>query len=116
MFAEDECLNDSDNVFLIFRVVLLQFFQYACLDQSLLIQALLVTKDLQSYNLLLLMIKDLEYLTERAFADSLLYLESVGNVIVNIADVFSFIVVKAAILGTIGRCQRLPTVLSFKNI
>lgn len=71
-----------------------------------LVQALLVSQDFEGHDLLLLVVPALEDLAEAAFADALLHLETVGDVVMRITDVLTLVVVKAAVLWPIwcGRC------------
>ena len=62
------------------------------------------------------MIKALEHLSEGALANALLYFISVSNVVVDVTDIFSFIVIKAVILRPVGSCEWLATVFTLKNV
>jgi len=53
-------------------------------------------------------------LTKRAFADAFIYFKSVSDVIVDITNVFAFVVVEAAVLWTIRRCKFIS--FSFKEV
>lgn len=56
------------------------------------------------------MVKALEHLTEGPFADLLLYLEAVSDVVPRVADVLLFVIVKAIVLWTARRLQPLTLV------
>ena len=62
------------------------------------------------------MIEALKDLAKGALADALLNLKAIGDVVVHVADVLSFVVVEATILRTIGCGQGLPTVLAFQDV
>lgn len=116
MLAEDERLQDPHNVFLIFRVILLKLLEDSSLDEALFVQALLVAEDLQSDNFLLLMVETFKDLAEGALANSLLNFEAISYVVVHVANVFSFVIVEAAILGAVGRSQRFTTIFPLQYI
>ena len=116
MLAEDERLQDPNDVFLIFRVVLLELLEDASLDQALLVQALLVTEDLQSDDLLLLVVEAFENLTERALSNPLLNFIPVRNMVVYVTDILTIVIVEAAILRAIRSGKSLATVLALKDV
>ena len=116
MLAEDERLQDPHNVFLIFRVILLKLLEDSSLDEALFVQALLVAENLQSDNFLLLMVETFEDLAEGTLANSLLNFEAISYVVVHVANVFSFVIVEAAILGAVRRRQRFTTIFSLQYI
>ena len=116
MLAENKCLDDSHDVFLIFWIVCFQLLQDTSFDQALLIQSLFISEDLQGDNLLFLVIIALENLTERALSNALLDLESVRNMVVNVTYIFSFVVVKAPVFRAIRCCERLSTILSLEDV
>lgn len=115
MLAENQGLNDANNIFLVFRVAELQFFENARLDQSLLIKSLLVSENFQGHGLALLVVIALEHLAERTFSDALLHFEPIANVVVNIADVLSFVIVKTPVLRSVWRGNS-SAIFSFENV
>ena len=62
------------------------------------------------------MIEALKDLAKGALADALLNLKAIGDVVVHVADVLSFVVVEAAVFWTIGCGQRLPAVLALQDV
>ena len=116
MLPKNQRFDDSNNVFLIFRIIGLQLLQDAGFNEPLFIQPLFISEDLQGDNLLLLVIKALEHLSEGALANTLLYFISISNVVVDVTDIFTFIVIKAAVLGPVGSCEWLATVFTLKNV
>ena len=64
MLAKNQRFDDSNNVFLIFRIIGLQLLQDAGFNEPLFIQPLFISEDLQGDNLLLLVIKALKHLSE----------------------------------------------------
>ena len=116
MLAEHERLQDAHDILLVLGVVVFQLLQDAGLDQALLVEALLVAKDLECYHFLLLVVKALEDLTKGTFADAFLHLESVSNVIVHLADVLALLVIEASVLGAVGRGERLGVVFALEDV
>ena len=116
MLAEHKRLQDAHNVLFILRVILLEFLEDASLDKALLVQALLVTEDLQSNDLLLLVVEAFEDLAEGALANSLLDFEAISDVVVHVANVFTFVIVEASIFGAVGRRQWFTTIFSLQYI
>ena len=116
MLAEYKRLQDPHNVFLIFRVILLELLEDASLNEALFVQALLVAKNLQSHNLLLFVVEAFKDLAEGALANSLLDFEAISDMVVYIADIFTFVIVKASILGAVRRRQRFTTIFSLQYI
>ena len=116
MLTEYKRLQDSHNVFLIFRVILLEFLEDTSLDEALFVQALLVTKYLQSHNLLLLVVKTFKDLAEGTLANSFLDFEAICDMVVHIADIFTFVIVEAAIFGAVRRRQWFTTIFSLQYI
>ena len=62
------------------------------------------------------MVVALENLAKGAFANALLHLEAIGDVIVHITDVLTLVIVEATVLGPIRSRQRLATVLTLQNV
>ena len=62
------------------------------------------------------MVEALKDLAKRAFANSFLDLESVCNMVVDVADILPFVVVETPIFGTVWSCQNFPTVLALQNV
>ena len=62
------------------------------------------------------MIEALKDLAKGALANALLNLKAIGDVVVHVADVLSFVVVEAAVFWTIGCGQRLPAVLALQDV
>ena len=116
MLAEYKRLQDPHDVLLIFRVILLELLEDASLDEALLVQALLVAEDLQSHDLLLLVVETFKDLAEGALADSLLHFEAIRDMVVYIANIFAFVIVEAAIFGAVRRCQWFSTIFPLQNI
>ena len=116
MLAEHKCLDNSHDVFLVFWIVCFQLFQDASFDQPLLIQTLFISEDLQSDNLLLLVIIALENLAERALSNALLNFVPVRNMVVHVTYIFSFVVVKASVFWAIRCCERLAAILSLEDV
>ena len=116
MLAEHERLQDAHDVLLVLGVVVFQLLQDAGLDQALLVEALLVAKDLECYHFLLLVVEALEDLTKGTLTDAFLHLESVGNVIVHLADVLALLVIEASVLGAVGRGERLSVVFALEDV
>ena len=116
MLAEHKCLNDSHDVFLVLWIVCFQLFQDASFDQPLLIQTLFISEDLQSDNLLLLVIIALENLAERALSNALLNFVPVRNMVVHVTYIFSFVVVKASVFRAIRCRERLSAILSLEDV
>ena len=66
VLAKNESLDNSDYIFLIFRIVGFQLFQDTGFNQPLFVQPLFISEDLQGDNFLLFVIEAFEYLAEGA--------------------------------------------------
>ena len=116
MLSKDERFNDSNNVLLVFWVTLFQLLKDASLNQSLLVQAFLISQYLQGTHLLLLVVEAFENLTERALSNPLLNFIPVRNMVVYVTDILAFVIVEAAILRAIRSGKSLATVLALKDV
>jgi len=116
VLSKDERFNDSNNVLLVFWVTLFQLLKDASLNQSLLVQAFLISQYLQSTHLLLLVVEAFENLTERALSNPLLNFIPVRNMVVYVTDILALVIVEAAILRTIRSGKSLATVLALKDV
>ena len=116
MLSKDERFNDSNNVLLVFWVTLFQLLKDASLNQSLLVQAFLISQYLQSTHLLLLVVEAFENLTERALSNPLLNFIPVRNMVVYVTDILALVIVEAAILRAIRSGKSLATVLALKDV
>lgn len=102
MLAEDELLVDAHDVLLVISIVFFQLLQNASLDESLFEKTFLIPKNLECDRLFIFMIVALENLPKRPLADLLLDLEPVRDVVVDLADVLIFVIVKPVIFGAGG--------------
>ena len=116
MLSKDERFNDSNNVLLVFWVTLFQLLKDASLNQSLLVQAFLISQYLQGTHLLLLVVEAFENLTERALSNPLLNFIPVRNMVVYVTDILALVIVEAAILRAIRSGKSLATVLALKDV
>ena len=113
MLAEHELFFDSDNVFLVFRVVIPQLVQYFGLNQSLFVQPFLIAQDFQSHEFLVLVVEAFEHLAKAAFSKSICNLKSIANMLAFFSNVFVLIVVEAVIVHAVGGGRWTFLLLSF---
>ena len=106
MLAEDELLLYADYVLFVLRVVVAQLLQNLGLDQTLLVQPLLVSEDLECNVLLVLVIKTFENLAEAALTEPVDDLEAVADVLTLLRDVLVLVVVEAVVVDSVGRRRR----------
>ena len=103
MLSEDKRFNNPHNVLLIFGVAVLEFLEDSSLNETLFIESLLIPKNLESHNVLGLVVKALEHLAKGSLTNALLHLKSVSDMVMHITDVLSFVIVKSPILWSIRR-------------
>ena len=116
MFSEDECLNDAHNVLFVFRIIGLQLLEHASLDEALLVETLLVAKNFERDYFLFLVIEALEYLTKRTFSDAFLHFVTIGDMVVNLADILALVVIEASILGAVWRRESFRVILTLEDV
>jgi hypothetical protein len=99
MLPKHELFFNSNDVFLIFWVTFAQLLYNLSFNQALLVKSLLVSENLKSHDLLLLVVLALKNLTERSFAESLNNFISVSNVMAFRSNVLIFVIVKAVVIN-----------------
>lgn len=116
MLSEDKRVDNAHNVAFVVRVLVLELVEEASLNEPLLVQALLVPEDLQGDHHVGLMIVTLENLTKTSFANLLLDLVAVGNVVLGLTYVLALIIIEATVLGAIRCLQRLAWLASCRGV
>jgi len=116
VLSEHEFLLNSDDVLLVFGVAVSKLLQDFNFDQPLLIESLLVSKDLQRNELLVFVVEALEDLAEAALAQSVRYFEPVSNVLAFLRNILILIVVESVILHAVGSSGWALGRLAFLNV
>ena len=106
MLAEDKLFLYANDVLFVLWIVVSELLQNLGLDQTLLVQPLLVSENLQRNVLLVLVIKTFEYLAEAALSEPIYDLETVADVLALLGDVLVLVVVEAVVVDTVGRGRR----------
>ena len=68
MLSERKFIDDSYNVFVVVWIIVSKLLEYLGLYKSLLVEAFLVPENLESYILLLLVVKTLKHLSKTTFS------------------------------------------------
>ena len=97
MLTEHELIEASDDVLLVFFVLVVQVLDELSLDETLLIQSLLVLEDLQGNMFSLFVIVTFEHDAEAAFTKLLDDLVAVRQVLVETTEVFVRVRVEAIV-------------------
>lgn len=99
MLSKHETVDDSNHTLLVVGVLHIQRLEDASLNQTLLMQAFLVSEDFNGHDFAGLVVVALKDLTETAFAYDLLNLEAVDNVVAHLGYVLTILRVETVILG-----------------
>jgi hypothetical protein len=102
VFTEHEALVYAHHVLFVVRIMLFELLKKRGLNQTLLVQSFFVAKNLQRDQFLVFVIETPIDLSERAFADALLHFEPIRNMVMNLADVLTMVVIETIVLGTGG--------------
>lgn len=102
MLAEHELLSDADDVLFVLRVSVAQLVEDLGLNETLLVEALLVTQDLQGGDFFLLMIISLEHLAKATLAEATSDFEAVGYVLALVRDVLVLVIIKTIVVDAVG--------------
>jgi len=111
MFTEHQGFLNPHYILLIVWIAVPEGLKDTSFNETLLIEAFLVTEDLEGDELLSLMVPAFENLAEGALSDTLVNFKSVSDVIMDVTDILSFVVVKATVFWTV-RCLKFSS-LSF---
>ena len=87
MLSEHELVQSSDNVFLIFRVIVIQVFDQLCFNQALLIESLFVFEDFDGDILFLFVIVSPHDDTETAFSELFVDFVTIPNMLIQAVHV-----------------------------
>ena len=87
MLSEDELVESPDNIFLVFRILVVEVLDQLCLNQTLFVETLFVFQYFQGNILALLMVVAFEDHSEAAFAELLGHLISIVEMLVQSGDV-----------------------------
>lgn len=105
MLAEDELFFYADYILFVLWVVVSQLLQNLGFNEALLVEALLVSENLEGHVLLVLVIKTFEYLAEAALSEPVDDLEAVADVLAFLGDVLVLVVVEAVVVDAVGRSR-----------
>ena len=103
MFSEYKTLYDSNNILFIVWVIGFQLLQNTCFNQALLIESFFVSENFKSNLGVGFVIVTMKNLSEGAFSNIFLDLETVRNVVFRFTNILTFFVVESAIFRAI-RC------------
>lgn len=106
VLAEDELLLYANDVLFVLWVVVAELLQNLGFNETLLVESLLVSENLERNVLLVLVIKTFEYLAEAALSKPVYDLETVADVLALLGDVLVLVVVEAVVVDTVGRGRR----------
>jgi len=111
MFAEHQGFLNPHDVLLIVWVAVPEALEDTSFDETLFIEALLVAEDFEGDELLSLVVPTFENLAEGALANTFVNFKSVSNVVVDVTNVLSFVVIKTTVFWSV-RCLKFSS-LSF---
>lgn len=103
MLSKHQAFLNSDYILLIVWVSISEGFEDACFNKALLVQSFLVAEDLEGGEFLPLVVPSFENLSKRPLADPLVDLEAIGDVVMDVTDVLTLVVVKTTVFRSIRR-------------
>lgn len=102
MLPEHAVVFDPNDIVCVLRVIFLEVQQYLELYTSLMLELLLVSDDLDRYNLSSLVVNALERLSKRPFAQEVNYFKPVRNLVLQYHIVIASLIIIAAIVPFIS--------------
>ena len=87
MLTEDKVVKALDDVLLVFRVMLVQRLDQFGLDETLLVETLLVFEDLQRDELFLFMVENAKHNSERSLPEFLNHFVAIAQMLIVTDDV-----------------------------
>lgn len=115
VLPEDKLVQPFDDVLLVLRIVIIQMLHELGLNQSLLIQPLLVLQDLQRHVHLFLVVIAPQDLAKRTLPNLLGDLVPVSKVLIESNDVFILISIKSVVSLLIKHAHLAQTMLSHRH-
>jgi len=103
VLSKHQAFLNSDYILLIVWVSISEGLEDACFNKALLVQSFLVAEDLEGGEFLPLVVPSFENLSKRPLADPLVDLEAIGDVVMDVTDVLTLVVVKSTVFRSIRR-------------
>jgi len=107
VLPEHAVVFDPNDIVCVLRVIFLEVQQYLELYASLMLELLLVSDDLDRYNLSSLVVNALECLSKRSFAQEVNYFKPVRNLVLQYHIVIASLIIIAAIVPFISLLRML---------